>query len=393
MSKFHTHIDTDESCSDSYQGEVDSGEKVESDNDEPSRNALLAECAVNADRLLQSIGLSPCASVWTTEAYKSERQRITCQLVSMRDQSDEMKNITGNILFFLNAPFFYSLSKRKKDSSASDWQAAIETTFNSFFMRCMELWPKYNPLKGATYTSYMSYLGFKVQFESRDLPAEEDANKLYMYRKLSSLEQAIIDANAADPESTGLSYNDIKARLHYKSGYSNTVIDMYFQWKLRRMPVSIDDDESPAAAMPIPVHEKSGKEHLRGPEEAALENDTIARFMARVDEMIGDGTFQGQGDPATIREMLYQLTLSGMPGRKGAKEYGLSDSWQSIKHRLLRDATVCEILGIQKAKKSKVERFKIPTTERADAIFPGDAEDEEVSSFDITSFSKKHELE
>jgi len=349
--------------------------------------SFLSECAANADHLLKQIGLEPCAQTWTKPEFKDQRREIMFKLVALRDQSEEMMKITGDIAFFLNAPFLFSKSKDLKDPKSSDWNNAIITTFNTFYMECTKQWPRYDP-SISVYTSYMSQLKHKVRYNSKDEPEVYDANRLFQFKKLSDFERGILDREGTE----GMTLDELKMKLHIKSGYSMTVIDNYFVWKVQKNPAPIDADNSPVSNIPLSPEQKIGKSHLRSPEEAFMDNEVVRRFKDRVDQMIEEQVFEGQGDPETIRDFIYNLSFSGQRPSKLAKDMGLN-SWEGLRDRLSKDPVICSILGTTKARRKRAKTFTIQETARMDVQFTEYQEDEQVENFDFKKMANRHNLD
>lgn len=365
--------------------ESDYGDQEDADSSVSSLS-FLSECAENADHLLRQIGMAPCAKNWTKQEFKEQRKAIMFKLVELRDQSEELMKTTGDIAFFLNAPFLFSKSKELKDPKSNNWNNAIITTFNSFYMECTKMWPKYDP-NIAVYTSYMSQLKHKVRYNSKDEPEVYDANRLFQFKKLGEFERSILDREGTE----GMTFDELKMKLHILSGYSSTVIDNYFLWKVQKNPAPIDADNSPVSNIPLSAEQKVGKSHLRSPEEAYMDNEVVRRFKERVDQMIDEQAFEGQGDPEAIREFIYNLSFSGQRPSKLAKEHGL-DTWEGLRDRLGKDPVICSILGTTKARRKRAKTFTIQETVRMDAEFTDGMGDEEVESFDLSKMSNKHEL-
>ncbi len=358
----------------------------ESESSDPtSKKEFLAQCAANADDLLVSIGMEPCAQCWVQPSFKEDRERIMRKLVELRDTSEEYAKITGDIAFFLNAPFLLGKSNQLKDNQSNNWANAIFTSFNTFYMEASHSWRTYNPDK-ATYTTYMDHLSHKVRYQSKENPEEYDTNRIYIYKKLEKFEQEITSAAA-------VSGNELKTRLHIKSRYSMTIIDGYMQWKIQKTPVSIDADNSPVANLPISAEQKSGKSHLRSPEESAIENDKVESFISRVEEMIAGNMFPDHGKSGSVRELVRQIAYGNDPSAsKIARELGISKEWPRIKQKLRSDPILCRIMEPKVPCKIKSTTHKTPKLNRPDEYTASD--EEEVSSTYVTSsFSQSHPLD
>lgn len=359
--------------------------EIESSDDPTSKKNFLEQCAIMADDLLVSIGMDPCAKVWVTPAFKEDRSRIMSRLVELRDVSEENCKITGDIAFFLNAPFLFAQSNRLKDSQSNNWANAILTSFNTFYMEASHRWPTYNPGKGV-YTNYIKQSGFKVQHQSKDDPEKFDSNRLYIYKNLLNFEEEITSTE-------NVSLNELKTRLHIKSGYSMTIIEGYFRWKVQRFPVAIDAENSPVANLPISAEQKSGKSHLQGPEDAAIENDNINSCISRIDELIRNNILPDHGKAGSIRDLILQIAYGNEPSAsKVAKELGISKEWPRIRQKLQADPVLWKILEPKNPSRRKGTIQKTAKVVKVDVVFNEDEEDEEVSFTDITGFSKKHAL-
>lgn len=364
--------------------------------DEAEKTGFLSVCYATADQILVNLGFEPCSSVWVKPSFKTERERIIAEMVKIRgdNPSDSvLYQDTYRALFMLNAKFLIGQSSHlTKNLIVNNKKDALESAFASFYMEGFIPWGKYDPSKGS-FTNYMCNLKHKVRSASQELPSEMNSNQIYDFRRIDTCRQEIL-------REIGGPVPDMKNRLKIKTGYSDTVINQYFQYEAQKNPVHIETlrlDENAEVNIPVSESEKVGKSHLLTPEEATIENATKSSIMDFIDNIIHEEKVFAPDEHGAIKDFMLAL-LDGANIKKAAEMAGMDKSyWVKLRKLISKEPNKIKLSGIinipAELRDSKVTK-KAAETVRMDETSFNEDDDEECSDIRINweDYCKAHNL-